>query len=154
LDRAGIGHRPHSSRAGDVWFGPRFFWFLLILAPGNAAIFISAILASIIVSIITSEEAEKILIAKDPNSVVIDEIVAIPICFLGWILKLGELPSPSYFLVHWKTSLLILFAFRVFDIWKPTPIRQTQRFPHGWGITIDDLLAGIWVAILSLFFVG
>jgi phosphatidylglycerophosphatase A len=145
----GIGRIPIIP--GTFGSGLGFLWFLLILAPGNAAIFYTAILLSFFVSVIVSESAEKTLRAKDPNSVVIDEIIAIPICFLGWIIAVGELPAPSWFLTEgrWKISLAILFAFRVFDIWKPTPIRQSQRFPHGWGITIDDVLAALAVAIIS-----
>lgn len=141
---------------GRIRFAPGTFgsflgfgWFLLILVPGNCAFFLTAILFGAILSIWSSEEAEKILRQKDPGSVVIDEIIAIPICFLGWLSQLDELPCPTHFLIHWKTSLAIILAFRLFDIWKPTPIRQSQRFPSGLGITIDDILAAIYVAILS-----
>ena len=48
---------------------------------------------------------------------------------------------------------LIVGLFRVFDIWKPWPIRQIQRLPGGWGVTVDDLLAAVYVAGISLFFI-
>jgi phosphatidylglycerophosphatase A len=44
--------------------------------------------------------------------------------------------------------------FRLFDIWKPWPVRQAQRFPGGWGVVADDLLAALWVAVVSLVAVG
>lgn len=147
----GIGRIPFAPGTFGSFLG--FGWFLLIIAPGNAALFLTAILFSFFVSVWTSEEAEKILRQKDPGSVVVDEIIAIPICFLGWLSLLGELPPPAYFLTHWKTSLGIILAFRLFDIWKPTPIHQSQRFPTGWGITIDDVLAAIYVALLSAVFI-
>ena len=50
-------------------------------------------------------------------------------------------------------SLGLLVLFRVFDIWKPWPVRQSQRLPGGWGVTVDDVLAAAYVALISLFFV-
>ncbi len=38
--------------------------------------------------------------------------------------------------------------FRLFDIWKPFPIRHLEKLPGGWGIMADDWLAGIYAAIL------
>ncbi len=44
----------------------------------------------------------------------------------------------------WNLALAggALAAFRFFDILKPPPISQVQRAPAGWGILLDDLLAG------------
>jgi phosphatidylglycerophosphatase A len=36
------------------------------------------------------------------------------------------------------------FLFRVLDIWKPPPARQSESLPGGWGIVMDDLIAGIY----------
>jgi phosphatidylglycerophosphatase A len=131
-----------------------FLWFLLILAPGNFAIFATAILLSFFVSVLCSEIGEQVLRQKDPNSIVIDEIIAIPICFLGWMAVAPNIDCPLWFLTEgrWKITLAILFAFRVFDIWKPWPVRQSQRLPGGWGVTVDDVLAAIYVAVISWFF--
>jgi phosphatidylglycerophosphatase A len=87
----------------------------------------------------------------DPNCIVIDEIIAIPICFLGWMAVDPTIDCPMWFLTEgrWKITAGILFAFRVFDIWKPWPVRQSQRLPGGWGVTVDDVLAAIYVAIIS-----
>jgi phosphatidylglycerophosphatase A len=147
----GLGTGRFPILPGTVGSGLGFLWFLALLIPGNVAFFVTAIIFSFFISVIVSEEAEKILNATDPNSVVIDEIIAIPICFLGWIMVEGRLPEPMWFLTEgrWKITLGILFLFRVLDVWKPTPIRQTQKFPHGWGITIDDVLAGIYVAVIT-----
>lgn len=70
----------------------------------------------------------------DPSIVVIDEIVGV------WITLLF-LP---------KTSLIVaaaFFAFRFFDIVKPPPARQLERVPKGWGIMLDDVVAGIYANI-------
>ena len=41
-------------------------------------------------------------------------------------------------------------ACRFFDIAKPWPVRQSQSLPGGWGITIDDVLAGVYVNVAVL----
>ena len=42
------------------------------------------------------------------------------------------------------TRLILAFLFfRLFDIWKPGPINSLQRLPNGWGVMVDDILAGI-----------
>jgi phosphatidylglycerophosphatase A len=62
------------------------------------------------------------------------------------------LPVPGYFVSrhHWFLSLGILALFRLFDIWKPWPVRQSQSLPGGWGVTVDDVLASLYVAALVL----
>jgi phosphatidylglycerophosphatase A len=42
--------------------------------------------------------------------------------------------------------LASFFAFRLFDVWKPGPIRGWQDLPGGWGIVIDDVAAGLCAA--------
>ena len=52
------------------------------------------------------------------------------------------------FMLNWKAWLLGFILFRLFDIWKPFPIRHLEKLPGGWGIMADDWLAGIYAAIL------
>ena len=91
-------------------------------------------------AIIMSERAEKLLGVTDPRPVVIDEIVGYAI---------GTL-----FVPFTLTTVIVGFVlFRIFDIWKPYPVYQSQKLGGGLGIVIDDVLAGIYVAILmKLFF--
>src|SRR5262249_17038670 len=51
-------------------------------------------------------------------------------------------------LVNWKYLLTGLVLFRIFDIWKPFPIKRLENLPGGWGIMADDWLAGVYAAIL------
>ena len=72
----------------------------------------------------------------DPSIVVIDEIVGIWITYLF-------LP---------KTLVVIIagfIAFRACDILKPQPARALERVPHGWGIMLDDVVAGIYANIAT-----
>jgi phosphatidylglycerophosphatase A len=88
--------------------------------------------------------------------VVFDEIAAIPVCFIGWMLigrTKAPLPTPVYFFQsHLFPAIGIFIAFRLFDIWKPWPVRQSQSLPGGWGVTVDDALAAVYVNVVVLLF--
>jgi phosphatidylglycerophosphatase A len=131
-------------------------WFVLLLLPGSIWVFAAGTIAGVAVAIWLAGAAERTLRAKDPASVVLDEIVAVPICFSSWLgvlfFKTGALPAPEYFFAaqHWKLTLLVFVAFRVLDIAKPWPVRQSQNLSGGWGVTVDDVLAALYVAALVL----
>jgi phosphatidylglycerophosphatase A len=73
---------------------------------------------------------------KDPQIVVIDEVVG------QWIALAGAaIYSPS----SWIAAFLL---FRTFDIWKPWPVRQLEKLPSGTGIVMDDVMAGIYAALV------
>jgi len=75
---------------------------------------------------------------KDPQFVVVDEAVG------QWIALFA---AP----VQWSYALLGLILFRIFDVWKPFPIRKIEHLPEGWGILFDDVAAGIYaMAIIQL----
>ena len=151
---------------GRVPFAPGTFgslvgvlWFALLLVPGSLWLYVVGMLLGLAASVKYCGEAERILGKSDPGSVVLDEIAAIPICFLPWVvLDLWRVksmpPVETFFSGHglW-TSISIYLLFRVFDIWKPWPVRQSQNLTGGWGVTADDVLAAIYVAALSLLFV-
>ncbi|MBI3417718.1 MAG: phosphatidylglycerophosphatase A, partial [Verrucomicrobia bacterium] len=102
--------------------------------------------------------AEKILKQKDPASVVLDEIIALPFCFFVWLgtefLRTGRLLTlGEVFRLENGVMLVVGFlAFRFFDIAKPWPVRQSQSLPGGWGVTIDDVLAAGYVNLTWLLF--
>jgi phosphatidylglycerophosphatase A len=73
---------------------------------------------------------------KDPQFVVIDETSG---QFLALLLALAP--------VNWKYLLLGFILFRVFDIWKPFPVRQAESLRAGWGIMADDWIAGMYAAL-------
>lgn len=67
----------------------------------------------------------------DPSKVVVDEIVGV------WIAML--------FVPFSLLNLFLAFGlFRVFDIWKPLGIRRMEKLKGGWGVMMDDVLAGIY----------
>lgn len=81
---------------------------------------------------------------SDPGCIVLDEIAGQLIA--SAVVPLFAYPSPGAAAAVWITSFL---AFRVFDVWKPGPIRDWQDLPGGWGIVIDDLAAGALAAGLT-----
>jgi phosphatidylglycerophosphatase A len=97
---------------------------------------------------------------KDPQFVVIDEVAGqhlalllplIPIALPHFAERMDFSTFAIFFvlsLVNWKYLLLGFILFRVFDIWKPWPVRQLEKLPGGWGIMADDWMAGIYAAIL------
>jgi phosphatidylglycerophosphatase A len=74
--------------------------------------------------------------ARDPGKIVLDEVVAIPLCFLGWRTLLGAAPA-------WVLLLAGFLLFRLFDIVKPFGISGLQRLPAGWGVVADDFAAAL-----------
>lgn len=81
-------------------------------------------------------EAEVRLRKKDPGEIILDEVVAIPLCFLGWRTLPTTLPT-------WMILLAGFALFRLFDIAKPVGIARLQRLPAGWGVVADDLAAAL-----------
>ncbi len=73
---------------------------------------------------------------RDPPRVVVDEAV-------GQWLTLAGATSLS-----WKANLAAFVLFRLFDVWKPFPVRQAERLPGGWGIVADDAVAGLYGALV------
>jgi phosphatidylglycerophosphatase A len=73
---------------------------------------------------------------KDPQVVVVDEVVG------QWMTLAGATG------LNWKSWLLALVLFRAFDIWKPPPVRQLERLPGGLGIVADDVMAGVYGALV------
>ena len=92
-----------------------------------------AILVVTPLAIWASGEAEKVL-GHDAHPIVLDEVA-------GMLVSVVAVPHASASPFLFLASAFLLF--RLFDIVKPFPIRQSQALPGGWGIVTDDLLAGV-----------
>ncbi len=144
---------------GRIRFGPGTFgslgglvWFAVLLMTGHGWLLAIVVMAGVLFSVWVCGRGEKILRQKDPGSIVMDEIVAMPICFAFWIWvaarQNGSLPEPGYFFsIHWPLTIGVFALFRFFDIVKPWPVSKSQMLPGGWGVTIDDVLAAGYVNI-------
>lgn len=74
---------------------------------------------------------------KDPQTVVVDEVVG------QWITLAGAASLDG-----WMPWLAAFLLFRAFDIWKPPPVRALERVPGGAGIVLDDVMAGVYGALV------
>lgn len=112
------------------------------LVPGaGAAGTIAAAAAGAVFAVYCCGRAELFFGRRDPGEVILDEFVAMPLCYLGWTAWEGVLP-------RWAILLLGFGLFRVFDIAKPFGIRRLQSLPGGWGIVADDTAAALAAAVL------
>ena len=143
---------------GRIRFAPGTFgsflgllWFLVLLWPRHFGVFAAGALGGVLVSVWICGAAERLLGRTDPPSVVLDEMVAVPLCYAGWVtglwLKTGDMPSPHLWFAGpgWWGTAGVFVAFRLFDIRKPWPINTSQRLPGGWGVTLDDVIAAGYV---------
>jgi len=136
------------STCGYVGFFP--------IAPGTAGSIVAVLIASLLHSYLgfapwTFAELAVLLFpiavraatitakannVNDPGFVVIDEVIG------QWITLAGATQF------NWKSALAGLLLFRLFDIWKPPPVRQLERLHGGLGINADDAMAGIYGALV------
>jgi phosphatidylglycerophosphatase A len=110
-------------------------WYLAwanTMPPAVLTLIITVVLT--LVGVYSSSKVEKVW-GKDPSRVVIDEVA-------GMCISLLFLPVQLKYLV----TALILFRF--FDILKPLYIKKMEDLPGGWGIMMDDVLAGVYTNIL------
>ncbi|HEY2462373.1 MAG TPA: phosphatidylglycerophosphatase A [Candidatus Acidoferrum sp.] len=149
----------------DAMFSDKHF-----LVPGsdihNALVILPLLCAAailiflVVVGVWSAGQAEAYSGVKDPQFVVIDEVAG---QHLALVLPLIPIALPhltqhfdfslyaiffSLSLVNWKYLLLGFVLFRLFDIWKPFPLRRLEDLPGGWGIMADDWMAGVYAAIL------
>ncbi|MGA1865240.1 MAG: phosphatidylglycerophosphatase A [bacterium] len=108
-----------------------YFLLLKLSPPFHLGIIIFVFLLGVWIS----NQAEVIWKKKDPGEIIIDEIV-------GYLITMGLLP---FSLIKAIAGFLL---FRIFDIFKPFPIRRIERIGGGWGIMLDDAIAGLYAALI------
>ena len=101
-------------------------------APGYAVLALLLLWPAIWSADVTSKESGR----KDPTFVVVDEVVG------QWVALAGAT------VLNWKSWLAAFVLFRLFDIWKPPPVRQLEALPGGTGIVMDDVMAGVYGAMV------
>lgn len=128
-----LGYIPFASGTfGTLWGLPIFY----ILSAQSFRFQCLIITVSIGLAIFLAGQTENFLKRKDPSQVVIDEIV-------GYMVTVAGMPF------SWTTAISGFFIFRIMDILKPYPIRKIdQKMPGGWGIVLDDVLAGVYSHLL------
>ncbi len=102
------------------------------------------VLIVLVVAIWSSDRTQDLLEKKDPSEIVIDEVA-------GFLLAMSLLPYT------WLTLCLSFCLFRFFDVLKPYPIKRLEELNGGFGIVMDDLLAGLYACAgtwIVLFLLG
>lgn len=103
----------------------------------------AVLIAFSLACVMQGDGAESRFGEKDPSEAVADETA-------GQCIPLLVLPLGYESWGHMGVALLTAFlAFRVMDILKPPPARGLQRLYSGWGILVDDLIAGVYAAIVT-----
>ena len=73
---------------------------------------------------------------KDPSQIVVDEVVG------QWLTLAGALR------LNWRSWLAAFVLFRLFDIFKPFPVRNFEKLRGGTGIVMDDAAAGLYAGLV------
>ncbi len=139
----GIGYSPIAPGTAGALFAVFIFWFAPELPD---FMFIILIVALFFIGVLSATSTEGELIkhlgiekGHDPHIVVIDE-------FTGMLIALFAVPK------QFQPVFISFLLFRFFDIVKPFPINISQKIPKGWGIMIDDVIAGIYANLLIRFY--
>ncbi|NDV61830.1 phosphatidylglycerophosphatase A [Puniceicoccales bacterium CK1056] len=88
-------------------------------------------------AILLCDEGERRMAKRDPGEMILDEVVAVPICFIGMNGLMAETGHV------WLYMLAGFGLFRLFDILKPFGIKNLQKYPGGIGVVVDDLAAAV-----------
>jgi phosphatidylglycerophosphatase A len=103
------------------------------------AFMLLVILVVTLIGIWAASRTEKVQQKKDPSIVVIDEVAGQMIALL----------SGPFWIQTWWSILTAFILFRLFDIWKPYPVRRLEGLESGLGIMADDVLAGVYALIVN-----
>jgi len=118
----------------------------VVLAPWGTGLLLATTAVLLALGIWAADEAEQVYAHKDDGRIVIDEVVGQLLC----LAPLTIVPPPA----GPRAPLLLVLGFlvfRLFDIWKPGPVRWAERsFAGGAGVMFDDVLAGILSAAVVL----
>jgi phosphatidylglycerophosphatase A len=128
----GSGLAPKAPGTFGTLIGYPLFWLISVYALSTQLIIISALF---LIGIYFCGVTGKALGVSDHGGIVWDEIVAM-------MLVLAFTPN------QWQWWIVAFLLFRLFDIWKPFPIRQFDaKLKNGFGVMFDDLLAAIYAII-------
>lgn len=132
----GVGYLPLAPGTWGSLVGVGIFWLLVRVNP---LVIVVAILGVTFAGIWAGSRVEQVSGRKDPGKVVVDEVA-------GQMIAL----FPLTLFARWSTGAVILsfILFRFFDIVKPYPANRLQDLDGGMGIMFDDLVAGVYGAVV------
>jgi phosphatidylglycerophosphatase A len=127
---------PRGTYGSALTLAGAMLWLAWEGAPLEGWPYLLLLLALFLAAVFFSQAAEKHEIYgshTDPGQIVIDEAVGMLIALYGQMAPMS-----------WWQLGLAFAAFRFFDIAKPWPVNAAQRLPGGWGVVLDDVLAGLY----------
>ncbi len=127
----GIGYFPLAPGTAATAVGIAMVFAL----QGHSWAYAVVVVVLFAVGIPVCSRVEKILKQKDPGIVVLDEVI-------GVLVALAGLP------MTWPVAISVFFLFRAFDMFKIYPINRLEARPGGWGVILDDVMAGIYTNII------
>ena len=108
------------------------------LVPFSRAGLVAFLVLVVVIGTWAAHRAERVIGGKDPGAIVIDEVAGMALSVVAFPLTTEVLAAGLAF-------------FRVFDVIKPPPARESQKIKGGVGVMIDDLIAGLYaLAIIAL----
>lgn len=119
-----------------------------VALPVAAGVTTGLLLAACVTCVAFGVYAESRFGRKDAAEVVADETAGVCLPVLAVIL--GQADSPE----RWWALAGAFVLFRLFDIAKPWPMPRLERLPFGWGVLLDDLVAGVYAAVLIIVITG
>ncbi|HTK90641.1 MAG TPA: phosphatidylglycerophosphatase A [Verrucomicrobiae bacterium] len=129
----GVGYAPVASGTVASAVALVLLWLIPFSAPALAW----AVGVVTAVGLWAGGRVERVLGQKDPGIIVVDEVA-------GMALSVLFLPRTI------PVLLVAFFLFRLFDVWKPFPARESQALAGGLGVMIDDLVAGVYALVLVM----
>ena len=135
----GIGYFPQAQ--GTIMSAIALpFGILIAMYGGGALGLLGAALIALVIGVVACADHVRETGNPDPSECVIDELAGqwLASAFVAW----GTVSLPAFF--------VSFILFRVFDIWKPWPVSWAEeKLPGGWGVMMDDIVAGLIAGVLS-----
>lgn len=133
----GAGYAPVAPGTAGSLLALPFLPALARLRDGAPLAYVAVLVAVIALAIWAAGRTSRDWDAIDDGRIVVDEIAG---------MMVGGALMPD----TWMAAVLVFFVFRLFDVWKPFPIRQLEkRLPGGLGVVTDDLLAGVYTGVVA-----
>ncbi|HWF89944.1 MAG TPA: phosphatidylglycerophosphatase A [Pyrinomonadaceae bacterium] len=137
----GVGYLPLAPGTWGSLVGVGIFLLLTRVIAGNALVAVVLVFIIVVTAVGTwaATRTEELSERKDPGKVVVDEVA-------GQLIAL----FPLTLFTSWSTMAVIVsfILFRFFDIVKPYPANRLQELNGGAGVMFDDLVAGVYAAVI------
>jgi phosphatidylglycerophosphatase A len=121
---------PGRSYTGAGLLGAVLGWVLIRWMPEAPLLYTLILALSTLMAVGISDTAGHAFPIKDDPRIIIDETVGF------WV-------SAAFLPRDFMPMLAAFILFRIFDVWKPWPVNRMEALPGGWGVVLDDSMAGL-----------